>query len=156
MDLDIKWHPGLPLEDGTTDGLIYTISSIDIWQGRPGIYMFCRTYGECLIPLYIGRSNNIGRRAQQHLESTRMMKAIQASPKGLKTFVIGELIPRRGQQVLRALKIAEKTLIEHALTQGYELINKSGTKPLFHSINYTGHLLAKTFSGSVMYTKASR
>jgi len=35
MDLEIKWHPGLRLKDATADGLIYSIPTIENWQGRP-------------------------------------------------------------------------------------------------------------------------
>jgi excinuclease UvrABC nuclease subunit len=41
----------------------------------PGVYMFCRQYGESVIPLYIGRSKNLYNRIWEHFETTTFMKA---------------------------------------------------------------------------------
>ena len=156
MNLELKWNHPINLEDGDDDDLIFSIHGIDEWDGYPAIYMFCRIYSGSMIPLYIGRSKNVGKRIQQHLNTTKMMKAIQKSPKGEKVLVIGEFSPKPGQAVESSLKLIEKVLIEHALAEGYELINKAGTKTPVHSISYSGYKGAKDFSGTVMYAKANR
>ncbi|WP_339137220.1 MAG: GIY-YIG nuclease family protein [Candidatus Electrothrix sp. GW3-4] len=156
MNLEIKWHQPASLEDGDDENLIYSVDGLEEWEDLPAIYMFCRNYGGVLVPLYIGRSKNVGQRIKQHLNTTRMMKSIQKAPKGEKVLVIGEFIPKPGQSIDSSLKILEKTLIEHALTEGYELINKSGTKTPVHTISLSGYKAAKDFSGPKMYAKSKR
>ena len=156
MNLEIKWHHPITLEDGDDHNLIYSSQEIEEWEGCPAIYMFCRIYGGALVPLYIGRSINVGQRIQQHFNTTKMMRAIQKSPKGEKVLVVGEFIPKSGQNIDSSLKLLEKVLIEHALSEGYELINKSGTKTPVHTISYSGNQVAKDFSGSIMYAKSKR
>jgi hypothetical protein len=154
MNLGITWHPPISLDDGDAVDLIYSVEDLQEWEGCPAVYMFCRNYGGALVPLYIGRSKNVGQRIRQHLNTTRMMKAIQKSPQGERVLIIGEFIPKPGQSVDTSLKLIEKTLIEHALTEGYELINKSGTKTPVHTISFSGYKIAKDFSGPKMYAKS--
>jgi len=156
MNLEIKWHHPITLEDGDDENLIYSIEEIQEWEDVPAVYMFCRNYGGSLVPLYIGRSKNVGQRITQHFNTTKMMKSIQKSPKGEKVLVIGEFIPKPGQSIDTSLKVIEKTLIEHALTEGYELINKSGTKTPVHTLSFSGYKVAKDFSGPKMYAKSKR
>ena len=48
--------------------------------------------------------------------------------------IIGEYKPRPKQLSEQAIRIVEKALIEHALTEGYELRNKAGTKMPTHEV----------------------
>ena len=156
MNLEIKWHQPIVLEDGDNDNLIYQVPNIEDWQEVPSIYMFCRSYDSTIIPLYIGRSKNVGKRIKQHLNTTKMMRSIVKSPNGKKLLIIGEFIPKSGQNIEASLKILERTLIEYALAEGYELINKSGTKTPVHTISFNGYKAAKDFTGPTMYTKINR
>ena len=156
MNIFIQWQKPMLLEDGDEENLIFTIPDIENWDDLPGVYMFCRLYNSTVIPLYIGRSKNIGQRIKQHLNTTKMMKAIQHSPKGEKVLIIGEFVKKPGQENEKSLKLAEKVLIEHALTEGFKLINIAGTNPLLHTISFSGYKGAKDFSGSLMYAKQNR
>ena len=156
MDLEIKWHQMISLQDGSRENLIYTIPDIPDWEGVPGVYMFCRMYDGVLTPLYIGRTVNIAKRMKEHLNTTKLMKGIENSSKGEKVFVVGEFIAKSGQTAQKALLIIERTLIEHALGEGYELLNKSGTKTPVHTISFNGFAAAKLFTGPDMYAKQKR
>jgi hypothetical protein len=156
MNLEIKWHQPIILEDGDDDNLIFQVPNIENWQDVPSIYMFCRSYGGVIIPLYIGRSKNVGQRIKQHLNTTKMMRSIEKALNGEKLLIIGEFIPKPGQKIDSSLKILERTLIEYALAEGHVLINKSGTKTPIHTISFNGYKAAKDFTGSTMYTKINR
>ena len=157
MDIEIQWHQPIPLQDGSTDDLIYMVDEDELkeWYDCPGVYMFCRIYNESMIPLYIGRSKNLYNRIWEHLETTTFMKQIAKSPRGEKVLIMGEYISKPGQSSERAIAIVEKALIEHALTEGYELLNKAGTKTPTHEVRFSGFNKAKQFSGGKMYVKKS-
>jgi hypothetical protein len=78
------------------------------------------------------------------------MKRIEKGPRGEKMLIIGEYISRSGQSPDKALGIVEKALIEHALTEGYELLNKAGTKTPTHVVKFSGFRGATAFSGRKM------
>jgi hypothetical protein len=87
------------------------------------------------------------------LETTTFMKRIENGPKGAKMLIIGEYISQPGQSPEKAIAIVEKALIEHALTEGYELLNKAGTRTPTHEVRFSGFNGAKQFSGGKMYVK---
>ena len=153
MDLEVKWHQPISLRDGDNVDLIYALPDMSDWEEVPGVYIFGRLYGGALTPLYIGRTKDIGTRMKQHLNSTKLMKGIEKSQNGEKVLVVGEFIPKPGQSTESSLQIIERALIEHALAEGYELLNKAGTKTPTHNVEYSGYSAAKAFSGSCMYTK---
>ena len=109
MNINIKWHQPIPLKDGNSD-LIYMMDEAEIesWDGCPGVYMFCRLFNSSIIPLYIGRSQNIANRIWAHLETTSLMRRIENNPKGAKSLIIGEYISQPGQSSEKALRIVER------------------------------------------------
>lgn len=151
MDLNVKWHKPIPLIDGHKQNLIYTAEGIDSWCGVPGVYMFCRQFDESLIPLYIGKAEDIAVRITQHFNtSTRLMKHISNADrvkKGKKVLIIGQFIPKSGQSTRKCIAIIEKALIVHALAEGCELINVQGTRTPTNHIHFSGYLGARSFSG---------
>jgi hypothetical protein len=155
MAIKIQWYQPIPLTDGSAEDLIYMVDEDEIkaWDGCPGVYMFCRQYGESVIPMYIGRSKNIYNRIWEHLETTTLMKRIENGPRGAKMLTIGEYIPQPGQSPERAIAIVERALIEHALTEGYALLNKTGTKTQTHEVRFSGFHGATNFSGRKIYVK---
>ena len=154
MDLNIIWHKPIILKDGSNEDLIYTASGIEKFDEVPGVYMFCRLYNDELFPLYIGRAKDIAFRINQQFNTTKLMKGIEKSPIGQKVLVVGEFKPKGGQNTESAIRLIESALIEHALSEGYELLNKSGTKTPVHKMSFSGNKMAKNFSGSTMFKKA--
>jgi len=157
MEIRIQWHQPLPLTDGSPEDLIYMVDEDELkaWDGYAGVYMFCRLFNGSVIPMYIGRSKNIYNRIWEHLETTTFMKRLETGPRGAKMLIIGEYIPQPGQSPEKAIAIVEKALIEHALTEGYELLNKAGTKTPTHEVRFSGFNRAKQFSGGKMYIKVA-
>jgi len=81
MDIEMQWHQPIPLQDGSSDDLIYMVDEDELkeWYDCPGVYMFCRIYNESVIPLYIGRSKNLYNRIWEHLEGqTPLLDSIKA------------------------------------------------------------------------------
>lgn len=154
MNLEVKWCRPLNLKNGEKDGLIYKIENIDDWLGVGGVYMFCRRYNKTLIPLYIGKAENLGFRVKQHLNSVKLMKSIQNAQSGEKVIIMGRYIPKSGQDRKKTIAIIEKSLIEHCLSEGYELLNIQGTKTPTHKISFNGYQLAKNVTGRELYVKA--
>lgn len=155
MKLDVKWEKPIELKDGDSENLIYTIKGIEKWVGVPGVYMFARIYDGAVSPLYIGKAENIGVRAYQHIKSnTRLMKGISKSPLGTKVFIPGVFSPRPGQKVRRCIELIERALIDHALTEGYPLLNVHGTKTPFHEVHFAGFLGARNVTGKKINVKA--
>jgi hypothetical protein len=159
MEIKIQWHQPIPLQDGSAEDLIYMVDEkkLQAWDGYAGVYMFCRRYGESVIPMYIGRSMNIYNRIWEHLEGqTGVMDSMKAiRQRGEKMLIIGEYIPQPGWSSTKAIAIVERALIEHALTEGYVLLNKAGTKTPTHEVRFSGFNMAKQFSGGTMYVKKS-
>jgi hypothetical protein len=156
MKLEIKWYKPLKLKDGSIDSLIYKVDGLDEWIGCAGVYMFCRKYGDNICPLYIGKAESLGARIKQHLNSIKLMKGIENSQNGGKVLIFGELLIKSGQEKKKSITLIEKALIEHALSEGFELLNIQGTKTPTHSIEFSGYQLAKNMSGSSMLAKAKK
>lgn len=154
MNLEVKWHKPLKLRDGAKEGLIYKIDNLDEWVGAGGVYMFCRKYSKCLAPLYIGKADDLGSRVKKHLNSVKLMKSIQNALAGEKVIIFGEYIAKSGQDKKKTIAIIEKALIEHALSEGYQLLNVQGTKTPTHRISFNGFQLAKNVTGKEIYVKA--
>src|SRR6266446_2100099 len=155
MAIKIQWHQPIPLKDGSAEDLIYMVDEdeIKVWDGFPGVYMFCWKYGESVIPMYIGRSMNIYNRIWEHLETTTLMKRIENGPRGATMLIIGEYISQPRQSPERTIAIVEKALIAHALTEGYALLNTAGTRTPTHEVKFSGFHGATNFSGRKMYVK---
>lgn len=143
MDIQANWCEPIDLVDGSSDNLIYKCEDIDLIADSPGVYIFARIYGENVEPLYIGRASNLKRRIDQQFNNTRLMKGIENSPKGGRILLIGELELRPGQQAKRVLDVLEQLLIEHFLSDGYELLNRQGTKTPVHFITFSGNQISR-------------
>jgi len=153
MKLELRWHLPQKLKDGSKNGLIYEISSIDKWNNVTGVYMFCRKFGKSVVPLYIGQAVDVGSRIRQHLNSVKLMKGIKDSLNGDKILIVGQFIPKPGQDKKKSISIIEKALIAHCMAEGIELLNKQGTKIKFHEVSVSGYLLAKNITGQSIYAK---
>ncbi len=157
MDLSIKWHKPIPLIDGDKENLIYIAEGLESWWDVPGVYMFARVFKSEIYPLYIGKAENIGGRAWQHFKSnTKLMTGIKKTANGARVFIPGQLTPKPGQSTKKCIAIVERALIDHALTEGYELLNVQGTKTPSHQVNFSGFLGARNITGKSLRFKAKR
>jgi hypothetical protein len=147
MELNIKWRKPIKLMNGSNENLIYKVKDLSSLSGIPGVYMFCRRYGKILTPLYIGKAENIAVRIKQQLNSTKLMKGIENALNGEKVLVIGEFVSKNRRNDKDSIAIIEKALIEHALSEGYEILNVQGTKTPTHGINFSGYSGAKAVTG---------
>ena len=148
MNLRIFWHS--PFDLVSAPDLIYDVQSIEDIPEAPGIYIFVRSYGDSLAPLYVGKAGNLFQRIGQQLNNTRLMKGIENAQKGYRQLLIGELQSGRGQQSESAIAILETTFIQYFLAEGHELLNKQGTKTHVHSISSEGNRVCKRFFPTTM------
>lgn len=155
MELSIKWYRPISLVDGDKQNLIYVADGLESWQGVPGVYMFARVFNEEVIPLYIGKAESIGKRAWQHFKSnTTLMTSIKKAANGTRVFIPAKFTPKPGQSTKKCIGIIERALIDHALAEGYELLNVQGTKTKTHSIHVSGFLGARHITGKKLTFKA--
>jgi hypothetical protein len=137
MELDLLWLA--PQKLVPDDSLIYACPGLMQIPEAPGIYFFARRFGQSYVPLYIGRTESLRKRVQQHLETNvRLMRAILKAKHGERVVFAGEWRAHRGQQMKRVLPIVESALIKAALAEGNELFNDRGTKTQTHTLVMAG------------------
>jgi hypothetical protein len=139
MEIRIVWQQPIPLVDGSKQSLIYVPRDTAAIPGRPGVYIFGRRYGDTVSPLYIGKAENLAKRIEQQMNNVRLMKGIENAPTGERILLLGELSLRPGQRVPRVLEVVENALIEFALTNEHEILNKQGTRTPFHTLTFEGN-----------------
>lgn len=134
MDISITWHNPLALIDGSKLSLTFTVEEAGI-PDKPGCYVFFNQYGDSKHIIYIGQAKNLNSRVNQQFKTNvRLMNVIKEFGRGSKKLMYCTIKPKRAQRIERLLKIVEKSLIKHALTNGHELINIQGSKINFHEI----------------------
>ena len=154
MELSIKWYKPIPLIDGDEQNLIYVADNLDSWNDVPGVYMFCRIFDGQTYPLYIGKAEDIGGRIWQHFKTnTKLMNTIKKAANGKRVIVPGEFTPKPGQNTKKCIAIVERSLISHALAEGYELLNIQGAKTPVHQLKFSGFLGARNLTGKSIGVK---
>jgi hypothetical protein len=133
MDLHLRWVKPLPLSDGKRDGLIYT-ADIDDVPETGGVYVFGRAYGSNFEALYVGKSDNVRGRIYHQLNNVRLMQHLKQARSGARYLLAGVFEARPGQQEDRSLRIIERALIRHFLSEGHDLVNKQGARLRQHSV----------------------
>jgi hypothetical protein len=156
MEIEIHWKMPLSLIDGTDEYRVYTPEDKSPMSDRPGVYVFARKHGHRTVPLYVGKANNLAVRVAQQLNNVKLMKGIENSPQGGRLLILGELHRKHGQNTQKVLRIAESALIEHSLSQGFDILNKQGKNRPAHSVCFVGNRQAKRYSGKEIKTRANR
>jgi hypothetical protein len=136
MKLHVEWGQPIPLR-ANRDGISYDIDLEKITD-YPGVYVFGRRHGDHFEALYVGSSMNIRSRVKGHLNNLQLMKYLRTARTGKRILLAGRLITKRGQQVEKCIVLSERALIRHFLSEGHELVNKSGTKIRRHELESTG------------------
>jgi hypothetical protein len=142
MELDVFWHRPVSLSDGRAEGLILTCKFDEIPEA-PGVYAFCRMFGESIEPLYIGLATDLRGRVWGHLNgNVRLVHRIMEAKIGPKVVLTGEWKPKPGQRPSKALRLIESALIKYAIAEGHDLLNKQGAKRRVHTVNSSGNRIA--------------
>jgi hypothetical protein len=157
LNIEAHWHHPVLIEQDFGDGdSLFKCRKLEDVPEEPGIYVFIRTHGSAVEPLYVGQSKNLRRRLVDHFKkNVRLMKGILLAPSGAKKFLFCTIRLKRGQNLDRVLDVLENMLISHALNNGYELYQKQGTKPSSHQAHFTGNRISERVSGRTMYTRAN-
>ena len=115
---------------------------VELIEGLPndaGIYVFARKYSKTVVPMYIGQaSNGIRVRIKQQANNLSLMEGLKGDKNGDRILLVGLVKRGPGQQLKKVLDVAEQAHIEHALTEGHQLLNIQGTKTKRHEINIIG------------------
>jgi hypothetical protein len=117
----------------------YGCNEIDVVPKLPGAYAFFRIHGRINTCLYVGRSDNLRRRLKQHLnKSAELMDALYHAGTGMRVFVGCTVNLKKDSNKLdRVLKVLETSLINYAISEGQQLLNKRGTKRPSHEIRFS-------------------
>ena len=156
MELELRWKKPLHLIDGSEWQMIYCLDEDDedSIPEEPGIYVFGRKFGDSFVPLYIGQAKNLCSRIGNQFNNLRLMRGIEDAESGKRLLVFAEFYAKPGQQLAKCLDIIESALIENALTQGFELLNKQGTKTPTHALNFSGARDGARIFSKEMYVRA--
>lgn len=140
MDISLDWLGPIDLQDAVDDGLIYSLPTqeIEAIPTVPGVYVFARVHGRAVSPLYIGKAGNVRKRISQQFNNLRLMRGLEDAPAGFRTLHLAIPAIRRGQKAAKVITIVEQSLISAALADGFEILNKQGTKTLVHRISSHG------------------
>ena len=155
-NIEASWHQPVFLVDGSENRLPYSIDNSETLPEEPGVYVFCRMYGEKVIPLYIGKALNIRKRVCSHLKTNvRLMHGIRESGTGKYIVLACTVVTGPGRRVLTMLNTLERGLIENALSEGYELLNIQLTKLKVHRIEFSRNRTVEKMLPRTMLVRAA-
>src|SRR5690606_22743906 len=119
----------------------------------PGVYVFARRFGKTAVPIYIGKALNLQARIKTHLNSISLMKAIFEAKNGDKIIMLCVPEQGRNQNPNSVITVMEDALIEHAMHEGFDILNKKGTKYPTHTIKFLGNRLSQNIAPATMKVK---
>jgi len=143
LKIDLKWDKPVRLKDGSKTNQIYAIRNLDRIPNRAGVYIFARSFGRSIAPLYVGQASRVRKRIDDQLNNVRLMMGVKNAQAGRRILLVAHLKLHPGQQEKKVLDIVESALIKHALAEGYELLNKQGVKTSVHVIKSKGNTSSK-------------
>lgn len=121
----VKWRESLTLRMHRDGGVSVELGEIPT---GPGVYIFLRKHGKKFDALYVGKTKGLQGRIKNQLNNLHLMKEVRNSGNGSKMLMIGEFIPKPGQQMDPSLLRIEKALIRHFVSHNDSLLNVQGTK----------------------------
>ena len=152
LTIEADWSEAVQLVPDRTGKLIYDVPEIENIPEVSGVYIFARQYGQSVVPIYIGEAANLRKRLREHLKgSVQLMNALRRAPNGKRVFLCSKVQPKKKHDPYKARKILQDALIEHALSEGHQLVNKKGTKVPVHTISFTGNRLSEKLAPRRMY-----
>jgi hypothetical protein len=165
LDIEFKWKKPVELTRNESDvcsncdeydkcNLTYCCEDAALPK-KPGVYVFARRFGGNITPIYIGKAIELRQRIWQQLEgNVKLMNGVKKFGHGTRILLIGVFQPKRGQKTDKVLPLVEDTLIRHALARGFVLLNSSGTKRPYHTINFSGNLESRRIFPKKMNRRA--
>ncbi len=154
MKLNIDWSRPIPLRDGRSENLIYTVD-LERLPGAPGVYVFGRRFGSGFEALYVGKANNIRNRVKSQLRNLKLILHVENAKAGRRVLLTGCFVSKPGQQKAKCLGILERALMRHFLSEGHDLVNVQGTRLRRHEIASAGKH-PKKFFPKLMYLERAR
>ncbi|MBI1379872.1 MAG: hypothetical protein GC161_02145 [Planctomycetaceae bacterium] len=148
MDLHIDWTRPIPVRRVRSATLEFAID-LEAIPPEPGIYLFGRRHGTSFEALYVGKASRLRARIRQHLNNRSLLNHLADAATGKRILLAGVLTGRQGQQLPKALALAEKALLRHFLSEGHDLINKQGTKIRSHTLHSTGRHPKRLFPRAI-------
>jgi hypothetical protein len=137
MKLFVEWLRPIPMKDATRENLIYN-AVLDKLPSVPGVYVFGRRWGKQFEALYVGKATNIRSRVKSQLNNLRLMQHLRKAQAGKRFVLAGRITTKPGQQLDRCLPLIERGLIRYFLSEGYDLVNKQGTRLRRHEVSSSG------------------
>ena len=153
MHLQIEWGRPIQLKDASKQNMIYNIDLGKIASGA-GVYIFGRRWGTQFEALYVGKANNIRGRLKSHLNNLRLMQHLHSARTGKRVVLAGRLITRRGQRLDKCLRLAERALIRHLVSEGHDLVNKQVVRLRRHELESSGQHPKRFFPRTVYLERA--
>jgi hypothetical protein len=161
LNFEADWSRPINLIDGSKQKLVFALKDPEALPEEAGIYVFCRIWGQRpvqLTPLYIGKAANIRARIRQHIEgNVRLMQGIKDpeignGSRGVIWCTVRARAPKKCEKILDVL---ERGLIQHALSEGHELLNVKLTKLKAHSVQFTGNRMSEQLAPRRMLIRAA-
>jgi hypothetical protein len=147
MQLTVEWSKPILLRyNKKKDEFVVPLAKL---PSDAGVYIFGRKYGQNFEALYIGKAGKIRSRVKGQLNNMRLMHHVRDARSGRRILLAGVFDPRPGQQEDRCLPLIEKALIRHFLSEGHDLVNKSGTRLRQHEIISRGRHPKRYFAKAI-------
>ena len=144
MNIEIDWQEPIQLTRGKKV-LVDKNGLPDRLENRPGVYFFGRTYGTLVEPFYIGETLDLRKRLIQHLGSTKIdhiLRQLSDAPIKIKNgdryFHFGYAADHSLEKAQKKIRIVQRYMIEQALYENFDIINKQLTRIKTHEIYFNG------------------
>jgi len=139
LELSIQWLRQLKLSEVNTGGQTYSVS-YDKLPSEPGIYIFGRHWGKNFEALYVGKANKLSKRVRGQLNNHRLMLHLKNANTGKRVLLAGLVRTKQAQNMQKCLKLIERGLIRHYLSENHDIVNKAGTRIRRHKILSAGRV----------------
>ena len=154
LNFNAAWAAPVPLIDGKSQGLTYAVERIENIPQSAGAYVFARTHGKRVFPLYIGETKNLRKRLDQHLKgNVKLMNGILRATGKKRVFLYCTIKTASESKRASMLAVLQQALIEHALAEGHKLFNVQGTRISAHTISFTGNRASEQIAPRTMYVQ---
>jgi hypothetical protein len=151
MKLFIEWNRTLVLRDASRHNLIYDVDLRKIPEDA-GLYIFGRRWGAGFEALYVGKAFNVRARVKSQLNNLRLMQHLRNAKTGSRVLLVSQIKTKPGQRLEKCLVLIERAMIRYFLSEGYDLVNKQGTRIRRHEVLSSGKH-PKRFVPNIMFVE---